>query len=43
LAGVLATWYQPNITTTVITRNASTPTDAAVTQAIQEFHAKGSR
>jgi len=40
-AGVLATWYQPNITTTVITRNASTPTDAAVTQAIQEFHAKG--
>jgi uncharacterized protein (TIGR03437 family) len=40
-AGVLATWYQPNITTSVITRNASTPTDAAVTQAIQEFHGKG--
>ena len=40
-AGVLATWYQPNITTSVITRNGSTPTDAAVTQAIQDFHSKG--
>jgi uncharacterized protein (TIGR03437 family) len=40
-AGVLATWYQPNITTSVIARNGSTPTDAAVTQAIQDFHSKG--
>jgi uncharacterized protein (TIGR03437 family) len=40
-AGVLATWYQPNITVSVITRNATTPTDAAVVAAIQDFHSKG--
>jgi uncharacterized protein (TIGR03437 family) len=39
-AGVLVTWYQPNINANVITRNGSTPSDAAVAQAIQDFHDK---
>jgi uncharacterized protein (TIGR03437 family) len=40
-AGVLATWYQPSVTANAMVRNSSTPTDAAVTQAIREFHDKG--
>src|ERR1039458_10303008 len=40
-AGVLATWYQPNITANSMLSNFTTPTDDAVTQAIQEFHGKG--
>ena len=40
-AGVLATWYQPSVTANAMARNSSTPTDAAVTQAIREFHDKG--
>jgi len=41
-AGVLVTWYQPNITANAMAPNTNqTPTDAAVTQAIQEFHNKG--
>ena len=37
-AGVLVTWYQPNITANSMLSNFTTPTDVAVTQAIQEFH-----
>ncbi len=40
-AGVLVTWYQPNIKANAMARSSSTPTDAAVTQAIKEFHDKG--
>lgn len=40
-AGVLVTWYQPSLTATAMAPAQNTPTDAAVTQAIQEFHAKG--
>ena len=40
-AAVLVTWYQPNITANAIAPNGSTPTDAAITQAITEFHGKG--
>src|ERR1022692_2648084 len=40
-AGVLVTWYQPNITANSMLSNFTTPTDDAVTQAIQEFHGKG--
>ena len=41
-AGVLVTWYQPSITANVMAPSATqTPTDAAVTQAIREFHEKG--
>jgi hypothetical protein len=41
-AGVLVTWYQPNATATTIAPNPnSTPSDAAVIAAIQEFHNKG--
>jgi uncharacterized protein (TIGR03437 family) len=39
-AGVLVTWYQPTITANSMVRFGSTPSDAAVTQAIQEFHDK---
>src|ERR1019366_6452758 len=34
-------WYQPSVTANAMARNSSTPTDAAVKQAIQEFHNKG--
>ena len=40
-AGVLVTWYQPTITANAMVRFGSTPSDDAVTQAIQEFHGKG--
>jgi uncharacterized protein (TIGR03437 family) len=41
-AGVLVTWYQPSITANAMAPSSTqTPTDAAVTQAIQEFHNKG--
>jgi uncharacterized protein (TIGR03437 family) len=41
-AGVLVTWYQPSITANAMAPSATqTPTDAAVTQAIREFHDKG--
>ncbi len=41
-AGVLVTWYQADASATNIAPNPnSTPTDAAVVAAIQEFHAKG--
>jgi uncharacterized protein (TIGR03437 family) len=41
-AGVLATWYQPSLTANAMAPSATqTPTDAAVTQAIQELHSKG--
>jgi uncharacterized protein (TIGR03437 family) len=39
-AGVLVTWYQPTITSNAMVRYGWTPSDAAVTQAIQEFHDK---
>jgi len=41
-AGVLVTWYQPSLTANAMAPSTNqTPTDAAVTQAIQEFHNKG--
>jgi Glycoside Hydrolase Family 113 len=41
-AGVLVTWYQADATATTIAPNPnSTPTDAAVVAAIQEFHNQG--
>jgi len=41
-AAVLATWYQPNLTaSTIAPSSTQTPTDAAVIQAITEFHNKG--
>jgi uncharacterized protein (TIGR03437 family) len=41
-AGVLVTWYQPSITANAMAPSSTqTPTDAAVKQAIQEFHNKG--
>jgi uncharacterized protein (TIGR03437 family) len=40
-AGVLVTWYQPTITSNSMVRYGSTPSDDAVTQAIQDFHGKG--
>ena len=41
-AGVLVTQYQANASATVISADSQrTPTDQAVTQAINEFHAKG--
>ena len=41
-AAVMLTWYQPSITATAMAPSATqTPTDAAVTQAIQELHSKG--
>ena len=40
-AGVLVTWYQPTITSNAMALNGSTPSDAAVTQAIQDFHSYG--
>jgi uncharacterized membrane protein len=41
-AGVLATWYQSNATATNIAADSTrTPTDTAVTFAINELHAKG--
>jgi hypothetical protein len=40
-AGVLVTQYQANATSTSISTTGSTPTDAAVVAAIQEFHNKG--
>lgn len=40
-AGVLVTWYQADAKATSIGPSSSTPTDAAVIAAIQEFHAKG--
>ena len=39
--GVLATWYMPTATSTSISSQAGSPTDAAVIAAIQELHAKG--
>ncbi len=39
--GVLATWYMPAATSTSISSQSYTPTDAAVVAAIQELHAKG--
>jgi uncharacterized protein (TIGR03437 family) len=41
-AGVLVTWYQPSITANAMAPSSTqTPTDAAVRQAIQEFHNLG--
>ena len=40
-AGVLVTWYQPTITSNSMVRYGSTPSDDAVTQAIQDFHSYG--
>ena len=40
-AGVLVTWYQPTIKSNAMLSTFNTPSDAAVTQAIQEFHDKG--
>lgn len=40
-AGLLVTQYQANAAATNIGPSSSTPTDAAVAAAIQEFHAKG--
>jgi len=39
--GVLATWYMPTATSTTISTQSYTPSDAAVVAAIQEMHAKG--
>jgi hypothetical protein len=41
-AAVLVTWYQSSLTANAIAPDASrTPSDAVVTQAIQDFHASG--
>jgi uncharacterized protein (TIGR03437 family) len=41
-AGVLVTWYQPSVTANAMAPTANqTPTDAAVSQAIREFHNQG--
>jgi hypothetical protein len=43
-AAVLATWYQPSISANAIAPDPNrTPTDAGVTQAVQDFHERGIR
>jgi uncharacterized protein (TIGR03437 family) len=41
-AGVLVTWYQPNVTaTTIAPSNSQSPADSAVQQAVMELHDHG--
>jgi Glycoside Hydrolase Family 113 len=40
-AGVLATWYQANKSSTMIAANGQSPTDAAVIAAIDDLHKNG--